>query len=177
MDEQEKQRILKERAGKLAAVSEGAAADADSRQVAVFTLDRELYGFELEAIREVCPMQDLLTLPGVPDFVLGIINVRGQIVSIVNLKKFFELPEKGLTDLNRVIILKHGEMEFGILADGIEGVRRVSFTGLQTTLPTLTGIRAEYLKGVTAERIIILDAYKILSDPAIIVHQKAMAAP
>jgi purine-binding chemotaxis protein CheW len=174
LEEQRRQRILKERARKLAAGSGESATDADARQVVVFTLGRERYGLELDAIREVCPLQELLLLPGTPDFVLGIINVRGQIISIVNLKKFFDLPEKGLTDLNRVIILKHGGMEFGILADSIEGVQRLSFTGLQTTLPTLTGIRAEYLTGVTAERIVILDAHNILHDPKMIVHEKVV---
>lgn len=172
IDIREKERILRERARDLAAAHEKSAEQEDARQVVLFSLDRETYGFELRYVREVCPLQDFVPLPGTPDFVLGIINVRGQILSIVNLKKFFDLPEKALTDLNRVIILKRGEMEFGILADSIAEVRSISFATLQPSVPTLTDQQAAYLKGVTAERNIILDAKAILEDPKMIVREK-----
>ena len=60
-------------------------------------------------------------------------------------------------------------MEFGILADAVTGIRKISLDIIQPVLPTLTGIRAEYLKGVTDERVVILDAKKILGDEKIIV--------
>jgi purine-binding chemotaxis protein CheW len=111
-------------------------------------------------------------MPCAPPFVLGIINVRGQILSVIDIKKFFDLPEKGLTDLNKVIILHSDSTEFGILADVILGVRSVSLSELQPSLPTLTGIRQEYLKGVTKERLVILDAAKLLCDKRIIIHEE-----
>ena len=63
-------------------------------------------------------------------------------------------------------------MEFGILADVILGVLRVPLRNLQPTLPTLTGIREEYLKGITPGRLAILDAAKLLSDKKLIVHEE-----
>jgi len=66
-------------------------------------------------------------------------------------------------------------MEFGILADSIIGVRNILLSEIQTSLPTLTGIREEYLKGVTKEREIILDAGKLLSDKSIIVNENVKA--
>jgi len=97
--------------------------------------------------------------------------VRGQILSVLDIKKFFELPEKGLTDLNKVIILSADGMEFGILADAIAGARTVAVGELQTSLPTLTGIREEYLMGITKDLTVILDAKKLLSDKSIVVHE------
>jgi purine-binding chemotaxis protein CheW len=99
--------------------------------------------------------------------------VRGQIVSVIDIKKFFDLPEKGLTDLNKVVILRNGTMEFGILADVILGMRRVALRDIQASLPTLTGIREQYLKGVTRERLVILDADKLLADKNIVVHEES----
>ena len=135
-----------------------------------FKLAHERYALELMHICEVYPLKELTPLPGTPDFVLGIINVRGRILSIIDIKRFFDLPGKGLTDLNQVIILQSEEMEFGILADEIVGTRSIPASSIQTSLPTLTGIRAEYLKGVTGDRVVILDGEKILSDEKMVVQ-------
>jgi len=136
----------------------------DFVEVLEFRLAHENYAFELHHIREVLPLRELTPLPGVPPFILGVIHLRGEIFSIMDLKRFFELPFRGLTDLNRVIILASRTMAFGVLADGIIGVRRLPRSGIQRTLPTLTGIQADYLKGVAEDGLVILDAEKILSD-------------
>ena len=97
-------------------------------------------------------------------------NVRGQILSITDIRKFFDLPEKGLTNLNRVIILRNHDREFGILADDIVGMRSIALKDLQASLPTLTGLRAEYLKGVTPDRLVVLEGEKLLTDDRLLVH-------
>ena len=140
-------------------------------QVVEFLLACEKYAVASEYVREIYPLKEFTPIPCTPPFVLGIINVRGQILSVIDIKKFFGLPEKGLTDLNKVIILHSESMEFGILADAIIGVRNIVVSELQTSLPTLTGIREEYLKGVAKERTVILDAEKLLSDKSIVVHE------
>ncbi|NKE73442.1 chemotaxis protein CheW [Candidatus Manganitrophus noduliformans] len=168
----EQREILKIRARALAqepGAKKAAEADLD---VVAFLLADEKYGIQASYVREVYPLKDLTPLPGTPPFVLGMINLRGRILSVIDIKKFFDLPKKGLTDLNKVIIIYSDKMEFGILADGILGVRGIPLGDIQPPLPTLTGIREEYLKGVTAERIVILDAEKLLSHPAILVHEE-----
>ena len=120
----------------------------------------------------MCPLGNFTPLPGTPPFVLGIINVRGEVRSVIDIKKFFELPEKGLSDLNKVIIVHGRDMEFGILADAVIGVRSLRLAEIQPTLPTLTGVRQEYLKGVTHERLAILDGAKLLSDRKMTVYEE-----
>ena len=168
---EEKNKILKSRAKILAVESEKKAKAEEFIQVVEFLLACEKYAVASEYVREIYPLKEFTPIPCTPPFVLGIINVRGQILSVINIKKFFDLPEKGLTDLNTVIILHSESMEFGILADAIIGVRNIVVSELQTSLPTLTGIREEYLKGVTKERTVILDAEKLLSDKSIVVHE------
>ncbi len=118
-------------------------------------------------------------MPGAPGFVLGIVSVRGEIFSVVDLKKFFEMPTRGLTDLTRVIILSlhapTGGMEFDILAEEVMGTVSLPIKDIQPGLPTLTGIRADYLKGVAKNRLIVLDSAKLLSDKKMIVHQEVDA--
>lgn len=168
----ETQRILKERAQALSRES-GRDESADAGiEVVEFTLSYETYAVASEYVREVYPLEELTPLPCTPAFVLGIVNVRGEILSVIDIKKFFELPEKGLTDLNKVIVLESNDMVFGIVADTINGVRRILRADIQSSLPTLTGIRSDYLLGVTAERVVILDAEKILSDEKLVVQEQ-----
>jgi purine-binding chemotaxis protein CheW len=169
---EERRAVLHARAAALARTPEAPRAAGSSLDVTEFLLAYETYGIESSYIHEVYPLKELTPLPGTPPFVLGIINVRGRILSVVDLKKFFDLPAKGLTDLNKVIVLRSPRMEFGVLADAILGVRSIPLDQLQPSLPTLTGIREEYLKGVTAERVVILDAAKLLSDRRMIVQEQ-----
>jgi purine-binding chemotaxis protein CheW len=167
-----KKRILKARAKALAREPASKEATGEYIEVIEFLLAHERYGLESRFVREVYPLKELTPLPGTPPFVLGLVNVRGQILSVIDLKKFFDLPEKGLTDLNKLIILDSGDMAFGVLADAVLGVRPIPTRELQPSLPTLTGIREEFLKGVTRERVVILDAERLLSSKDIIVHEE-----
>lgn len=168
---EEKKRILKARAKVLAREADKEALDQDYLEVVGFLLAYETYGIESAYVREIYPLTEITYLPGTPPFVQGIVNIRGQILSVIDLKKFFELPEKGLSDLNKIIIVKDDNMEFGILADALLGIRKLPVREIEAALPTLTGIRAQYLKGVTRERMVILDAVKILSDKSIIISE------
>ena len=141
-------------------------------EVLEFMLAYERYGIDSSFIREVYPLRELTPVPCTPAFILGIINIRGKILSILDIKKFFDIPEKGLTDLNKIIVLHSDKMKFGILADVIIGMRKVSLDKLQPPLPTLTGIREEYSKGVTEDSMVVLDAFKILSDKKIVLHEE-----
>lgn len=164
-------RILKARAHALA--QEEAGDEAGERiEVVEFLLAYETYAVESRYVREVYPLENLTPLPCTPAFVLGIVNVRGEMLSVIDIKKFFDLPEKGLTDLNKLIVLDSGVMRFGILADAIVEVRDIALSDIQPSLPTLSGIREEYLKGVTAGRTVVLDAEKLIADKRIIVQEQ-----
>jgi purine-binding chemotaxis protein CheW len=169
---EEKQKILRARARSLAAAGKAQATSPQLLlEVVEFVLESEHYGIESSHIREIHPLSEFTPLPCTPAFVLGLVNVRGQILSIINIKKLFDLPEKGLTDLNKVIIVHAHRMELGILADAIVGVRCIALEELHPALPTLTGIRAEYLKGITKDPLVVLDVEKILADEKILVNE------
>lgn len=169
---EETQRILKARVQALAREPMPVEAADERIEVVEFILARECYAIESSYVREVCLAENLTPLPCTPAFVLGIVNLRGEILSVIDIGKFFDLPEKGLTDLDKIIVLQSGAMLFGILADVITGVRHIPVTGIQPSLPTLTGVRQDYLKGVTAERMVILDGEKLLADEKIIVREQ-----
>ena len=166
-------RVLRERAQALARVDAAAvAADADVLELLEFRLAAERYAVETRYVVEVHPLRELTPLPGTPAFVRGIVNLRGRILPVFDLKKFFDLPEQGLTDLHRIIVVRGHELELGLLADTVATVRTLPRAALQPSLPTLSEIGAEYLMGVSEERIIVLDLARILTDPKIVVNDE-----
>jgi purine-binding chemotaxis protein CheW len=168
---EERRAILRTRARALAQERHGDEDMPQSRlEVVEFLLAAEHYGIELKYICEIHALSEFTPLPGTPAFVLGLTNVRGKILSVIDIKKLFDLPERGLTDLNKVIVVRTHQMELGILADAVLGVRTIPLNQFQASLPTLTGIRAEYLKGITKDPLVVLDVAKILSDEKIVVN-------
>lgn len=166
------EQLLRERAQALARPPPQRPAADSMLEVLEFRLASERYALESRYVAEVHPLRDLTPLPCTPAFLLGVVNVRGRIVPVLDLKKFFELPERGLTDLHRIILVQGDGLELGLLADVIVGVRSVPVDSLQHSLPTLTGIRADYLKGIGEERLVVLALDRILTDPKIIVHEQ-----
>ena len=166
----DKKRLLKERARTLAQEDVEVYAGLQYLEVVEFRLAGEVYGIETSYIREVYPLKELVPIPGTPPFFLGITSVRGQILSVIDIKRFFDLPDKGLTELDKVVIVRSGEVELGIRADVVLGMWSISRGDIQPSLPTLIGVRDKYLRGVTKDAVIILDIQKLLADENLIVR-------
>jgi len=158
------EKILQIRARKLAQSRPDENKNGDTFSVVEFRIAQETYALGLRRIRIIHPLKELTFIPGTPDFIKGVINLRGEIISVIDLKVFFDLPDQGHTRLSQVIILTSDQMEFGILADEILGVGEILKNNIQASLPTLTGIRADYLKGVTSKGVVVLDDEKLLAD-------------
>ncbi len=171
-DPEARRKILKERANLLAG-HPGEDPDRETMEVVGFMLANERYAIESSYVREVYPLTDYTPLPCTPSFVLGLFNVRAQVISIIDIKRFFEMPQKGISELNKVIILSDGKMVFGLLADAILDVRTIAVEEIQPSIPTFTGIRERFLRGVTGDRTVILDAARLLGDKEIIVYEEA----
>ncbi|MBN1527505.1 MAG: purine-binding chemotaxis protein CheW [Thermoleophilaceae bacterium] len=168
---EETRRILEARA-RAAAVPPGKPDESARLEVLAFALAGETYAVETCHVREVCQLRDLALVPCTPPFVAGVINLRGRILAVLDLRRFFDLPARGLTELNRVVVLRGGDDELGLLADSIEGVRSVAVSELQDGLPTLTDARARFLKGVTGRRLAVLDGGRLLEDAGLKVDDR-----
>ena len=166
--------LLKTRAVAMAIEPEQQRDTSTMIEIIEFTLAAESYGIESAFVREVNTLKDFTQLPGVPSFILGIVNIHGQILPVIDLKKFFNLPEKGLGELDKVIILYDDQMEFGILADEVKGTKVIYREDVLPVPLTVTGIGEKYLKGVTKDRLIILSAENLLSDKNIVVNEEVI---
>jgi purine-binding chemotaxis protein CheW len=169
---EERVRILRERARLLALEGSAPARATPTIQVLEFLLGQERYAVESRYVREVHPLKDLTPLPGLPPFVLGITSVRGAVLAVIDVGRLFELPNRGIGELDRSIVLGDGVMEFGVLANSILDVTEIAKDELQPPLPTLTGLRERYLVGVARGRTAVLDASKLLSDKSLIVRHE-----
>jgi purine-binding chemotaxis protein CheW len=170
--QEEKKKILQERAKKLAQPEETKVINIAKVEVVEFLLAHEIYAVESRYVQEVCQLKEFTPLPGTPPFIFGLINFRGIILTVIDLRSFFMLPQRGLTGLNKVIIVQTADIKVGILADAIQGISYVHIDEFQPPLPTMTGIRREYIKGITGERLIVLDMEKLLLDQRIVVNEE-----
>ena len=167
---EDKKILLKARAKTLSQEAIQVNAEQQYLEVVEFLLAGERYGIEASYVSEVYPLKELVPIPGLPPFLLGITSVRGQILSVIDIKRFFDLPDKGLTELDKVVIVRSGEVELGIRADVVLGMWSIPRGDIQPSLPTLIGVRDKYLRGVTKDAVIILDIQKLLADENLIVQ-------
>jgi len=163
--------VLKSRAQRIARVPETRRATADLELVE-FLVAGERYAVESRHVREVLRLRNLTPVPCTPPFVRGVVNLRGQILPVVDLRRFFDLPDPGITDLNRVIVIRDETRELGLLADRVLGIRALATNLLQPGLPTLTDVRETYLRGVTADRLIVLNPTRLLTEKSLTVHEE-----
>jgi purine-binding chemotaxis protein CheW len=143
--------------------------------IIVCLLGRELYAFETTKVKEIQLLKDVCALPGVPAFYGGVANIRGQILPLVDLKKFFGLtanvPDR--TIYNKVVVVQGNDMTLGFLADEVLRSTMVAMSSIQTTGVALAGIDGKFLCGVTSDGIAILDVDQILLDDRLIVNEGA----
>ena len=99
-------------------------------------------------------------------------NLRGRVLSVIDIRKLFDLPQKGVGELDRISVLHYERMELGLLSNTIIGVVKVPLDELQPSLPTLTGLSGDTLRGVTSDRMAML-IRRLLADDSIIVREEA----
>lgn len=160
---------LQQRAARLAE-QPASEVEEETLELLVFELSGEIYAIESRYVETVVPLHQLTPVPCTPDFVLGVMSVRGRIRSILDLRRFFELPITGLSDRNSAVVLSGAGMEFCLLTDRIKGTQSIPVTHLQAALGNLAGIRADYLLGVTGQHWAVLDADKLLQDSRLVVN-------
>lgn len=161
---------LARRAALLALKDTEPGSDADYVDVVEFELSGERYGFELRGIKEVSYLRDFVQLPYCPDFFMGIFKLRGEAVPLIDIRKFFELAGTPISDMNRIIIISDGDLNIGVLADRIYEIRRIDRADIHRSLLSGGDFRDEFTIGVTYDRLIVLDAVKLLRSKKLIIN-------
>lgn len=157
--------LLEARARAVAQVPVDAAEAGALLEVIGFALGAERYALPTDCIREILRIRAITPLPGAPDFLVGITNLRGQIVAVFDLRRFFGIASPSGTEQARLIVLGQERIEFAILVDAVHEVFRVALDTIRDAPASVVGIARAYLRGVTADALIVLDGAVLLSDP------------
>jgi purine-binding chemotaxis protein CheW len=163
--------VLDERARALARVPAPAPRADRVLTVVTFGLANERYAIETRHVREVARFTDFTPLPGAPDFLVGVLNLRGEVLAVVDLRKFFGVARQGVTDLARVLVLGGEHAAFGVLADEAHEVTALRTDEVLEPPGSVAGVGREYLRGVTADALIVLDGEVLLRDARLFIDQ------
>jgi purine-binding chemotaxis protein CheW len=162
--------ILAERARLLARPLASEASSGASIEIVTFDLAGERYGVEARYVQEVARIVDLTPLPGAPDFIVGIVSLRGEIVAVVELRRLFGVATHGLTDLSRLIVLGLDRPELGILAEGADALTTLPLDEILDPPAAGASIGREHLRGVTRGARLLLDAEALLGDERLFIN-------
>src|SRR6266700_7681546 len=120
------------------------AANGDEQQLVVFQLGAELYGVEIARVHEIIRLQTITRVPHAPAFVEGVINLRGKVIPVVDLRRRFGLASAEHTRASRIVVVEIGDQVVGIVVDGVSEVLRVSTSIVEPPSPVVAGIDSEY---------------------------------
>lgn len=162
--------ILRKRAENFAKHDDKHLKELETISVLEFVLGQEKYAIKTENLKEIIASDSITEVPCTPSFIYGIINIRGKIVSVIDLKKYLHLDYIGITDKTSIVVAIHNEELIGIIVDQINGIRNIDTKEIQKTKFKLKTIKESYISGITNETVIILDIDKVLSDNAIHVN-------
>jgi len=126
-------------------------------QFVLFRLAEESYAIPISTVQEIILLDRATRLPEMPDFVEGIIDLRGRIIPVINLRRRFGLPPESTQCANRTLVAEIGELEVGLLVDDVTGVVRLSADSIQRP-PDMLSVRASAVDGVAcvAGRLVLL---------------------
>ena len=134
-------------------------------QIVVFRLGREWYGVEITKVKEVIKAGKITYLPSSPEYIAGIINLRGYILSVTDLKTIFGLPHEEPTEKTRIIAIESGILETGLLVDEVVESIEVPVSKIEFALLTLPAEGAKYIDGqykVDDKLIALINVEKVL---------------
>ncbi len=138
----------------------------DEVQLVVFMMETEEFACSINNVREVLKMIRVTPLPRSLDFVEGVINMRGEVIPVIDLRKRFGLPEAERTDENRIIIVEVEERMVGLIVDSVSEVNSLTNEQIQEAPSQVAGGKTDLIKGVGKvddRMLIILDLDRILT--------------
>jgi purine-binding chemotaxis protein CheW len=136
-------------------------------QWVTFRLDNESYGINVMQVQEVLRHTEIAPVPGAPSYVLGIINLRGNVVTVIDTRQRFGLTPAPITDNTRIVIIEADKQVVGILVDSVAEVVYLRQSEIETAPNVGTDESAKFIQGVcnkNDELLILVDLEKMMSE-------------
>jgi purine-binding chemotaxis protein CheW len=137
---------------------EHAGVTSDEQQLVVFELASESYGVDIGAVNTIIRMQEITEIPRSPEYVEGVINLRGSIIPVIDLRKRFGLPVGEETKASRIVVVEARGQMIGMVVDAVAETLRLPQDAIEPPSPIVTSVDAEYVKGIgkLENRLVIL---------------------
>lgn len=135
-------------------------------QVVSFRLAKEEYGLDIMSVQEIILMGEITKIPEVPDYIRGLINLRGKVIPIIDLRKRFDLEACEATEHTRIIVVNAAGTTFGIVVDAVSQVLRIESNQIEPPPQGLVGLDQAYIKGLVKMELkimILLNMEAVLS--------------
>ncbi|MDI6796772.1 MAG: chemotaxis protein CheW [Desulfatibacillaceae bacterium] len=173
---QDKRLILEQRAKALAKTLDDSNKNHASISLLAFGLGQEQFAVPITCVKEIAPLEGLTRVPCTPGFILGVVNFRGRIVSLMDIAAFMGLETKVKPEHNFVVLVGGNdasghELELCLAVSDLPVTRQVAPSRISPADTALSRSGAAFVRGVTDDMLVILDMEKMLADPAIIIHQ------
>jgi purine-binding chemotaxis protein CheW len=128
------------------------------RQLVVFKLAGEIYGVDIGTVREIIRTQEITHVPNAPEFVEGVINLRGKVCPVIDLRRRFEVALSDVTDESRIVVVEIDGEDVGVIVDGVTEVLRISGDCVKPASDIIAAEGAALVDGIAnlEERLILL---------------------
>ncbi len=136
-------------------------------QLVTCKLADEEYGVHIHQVQEIVQIPEITRIPGMPAFIEGVINLRGRIIPVLDLRRRFGLEVKVGGDASRIIVVEIGGQTVGLVVDSVSEVLRLPQSAIDPIPPTISKVGTEFIAGVgklEKKLVILLDLEKILTD-------------
>ncbi|WP_096186977.1 chemotaxis protein CheW [Evansella halocellulosilytica] len=143
----------------------------EDMKVIVFQLDNEEYGIDVQQVKSIEKPQSITRVPQAPEYVEGVINLRGIITPIIDLRKRFQLDKVEHTNHTRMIIITINDMDLGFIVDGAHDVIDIVAESIAPAPEVVTGERAQHFNGVAKlenRLLLLLNIEKVMTEEEII---------
>ncbi|MDQ7832457.1 MAG: chemotaxis protein CheW [Desulfovibrionaceae bacterium] len=140
--------------------------DAELMQLVTFSIGEEEFGVDILKVQEIIRMMEITKVPRAPDFVEGVINLRGKVIPIIDLRKRFGLITRDHDKHTRIIVIEINNMIVGFVVDSVSEVLRIPSNTVEPPPPVVSGLESEYISGVGKledRLLILLDLDRLLS--------------
>lgn len=146
-------------------IAHAAGVKGDEQQLVVFQVGAELYGVQIARVQEIIRLQAITRVPRAPTFVEGVINLRGKVIPVIDLRRRFGLCVSEHTRASRIVVVEISRQVVGIIVDGVSEVLRVSPSAVEPPSPVVAGVDSQYLHGIAKlddRLVILLDLDRVL---------------